>query len=651
MAKSRFKRVMRLYVINLVLAMIAAALVVFFVPKSDALQEIPLRDFFKNPEQSEFQISQHAVYISYLKPWNNRMNVFMQKLSKDRLPIGSPKQLTFVKDRDISYYSWKGDSTVLYLKDTGGDENFHVYAVDVESGKDRDLTPFTDTRAWIHEDLNDISETDVLISSNQRNSEIFDIYRTNVNTGVSSIVAKNPGNFDGWLSDHNGVVRIATECDGLLVRIHSRDSGDAEFKKILEFNYTNELDPLAFTSDNKFFYASSNLNRDKKSIVIIDPKDGREVSLLLENADVDINNINYSAYLKKITSASFVTWRNNYYFFDDAAKSRYDKIQNHVGGRQLYFSSSNHTEDLFTIVVKDDKTSATSYLYDEKNDRLTLLYDTSSYLPREKLADMRPVEYISRDGLKIHGYLTLPVNSSGQNLPLIVHPHGGPWGIRDQWLYKPQVQFLANRGYAVLQINYRGSGGYGKEFYKKSFRQWGLNMQNDITDGVNWLVDKGVADPKRIGIYGASYGGYATLAGVTFTPDLYACAVDYVGVSNLITFIDTIPPYWKPFKAQLFDKVGDPSKDREFLMAASPVFHADKIKAPLFVAQGAKDPRVNINESDQIVAALRMRGVEVEYMVKENEGHGFHNEENRFEFYEAMEKFLYKYLKSKTPAQ
>jgi dipeptidyl aminopeptidase/acylaminoacyl peptidase len=233
---------------------------------------------------------------------------------------------------------------------------------------------------------------------------------------------------------------------------------------------------------------------------------------------------------------------------------------------------------------------------------------------------------------------------TAKNLPVVVNPHGGPW-YRDQWGFNPEVQFLANRGYAVFQMNFRGSTGYGRKFWESSFKQWGKTMQDDITDGVNWLLSEGIADSTRIAIYGGSYGGYATLAGIAFTPDLYAAAVDYVGVSNLFTFMKTIPPYWKPMMDMMYEMVGDPVKDSLLMREASPVFHVDKIKTPLFVAQGANDPRVNKAESDQMVDALKKRGIEIEYMVKDNEGHGFHNEENQFDFYRSMEKFLATHLK------
>jgi dipeptidyl aminopeptidase/acylaminoacyl peptidase len=319
-------------------------------------------------------------------------------------------------------------------------------------------------------------------------------------------------------------------------------------------------------------------------------------------------------------------------------------LEAQLPGYEVGIQENDKAENLYIVRTYSDRSLGTYYLYDWPAKKLEKLAEVSPWLDEKEMAEMKPVYYKSRDGLTINGYLTLPKGSAPKNLPLVVNPHGGPW-VRDSWGFNPEVQFLANRGYAVLQMNYRGSTGYGRKFWEASFKQWGLKMQDEITDGVNYLVKEGIADPGRVAIYGGSYGGYATLAGAAFTPDLYACAVDYVGVSNLLTFMKSIPPYWRPMLDQMHEMVGDPAAEEEQMKAVSPAFHADKIKAPLFVAQGAKDPRVNINESDQIVENLRKRGVAVEYMVKENEGHGFHNEENRFDFYEAMGKFLAKWLK------
>jgi dipeptidyl aminopeptidase/acylaminoacyl peptidase len=605
---------------------------------------IPLRDFFKNPEQGRFQVSPDGKYLSLMKPWENRMNIFVQRLSEDRLPVGEQKQITFVKDRDLAGYFWKGNDTILYSKDFGGDENFHIFAVDVNTNTQKDLTPFEKVRATVIDDLEDISDTDVLFQMNKRNPEIFDAFRLNIKTGEMKMIAENPGKYEGWGTDQDGNIRVAVESDGLKTRIYTRKSEKDKFKKILEFDYKNTFDPLFFTFDNKDLYGSSNLGRDKSAIVKINPETGKEKEILFKHPEVDVESLSFSKKRKVITAASFTTWKNEFKFFDKISKARYEKIKSQIGDYEVLYTGHNKDEDLFTVVATSDKTRGRYYLYDEKNNRLTFLADVSPWLDPNKLATMKPIQYKSRDGLTIHGYLTLPNGTSGKNLPVIVNPHGGPWA-RDEWGFNPEIQFLANRGYAVLQMNYRGSTGYGKDFFIKSFKQWGKKMQDDITDGVQWLISQGIADPKRVGIYGGSYGGYATLAGITFTPDLYTCAVDYVGVSNLFTFMKTIPPYWKTELEKMYAMVGNPEKDVVLMREASPVFHTDKIKTPLFVAQGAKDPRVNINESNQIVDSLKKRGVTVKYMVKENEGHGFHNEENRFDFYEAMEEFFKDHLK------
>jgi dipeptidyl aminopeptidase/acylaminoacyl peptidase len=300
------------------------------------------------------------------------------------------------------------------------------------------------------------------------------------------------------------------------------------------------------------------------------------------------------------------------------------------------------------VIVRtfSDKSLGACYLYEPSSGRLEKLAELSPWLNEAEMADVQPIRFTSRDGLTIHGYLALPRGARPVNLPILVNPHGGPWA-RDVWGFDPETQFLANRGVGVLQINFRGSTGYGKAFWEAGFKQWGGKMQDDISDGVHWLVRQGIADPKRIAIYGASYGGYAALAGLAFTPDLYACGIDYVGVSNIFTLLETLPPYWELGRRMMYEMVGDPVKDRELLRQVSPVFHADRISAPLLVAQGANDPRVKKAESDQIVQALRQRGVAVEYIVKNNEGHGFHNEENRFDFYRRMESFLARHLGSR----
>ncbi len=598
---------------------------------------IPMRDFFKNPEIAYFQISPDGKSMAFIQPFENRMNIFVR-------PMGSSeaKRVTTITDRDISEYYWKGNNTILYLKDFGGNENFHVFAVNTDGTKESDLTPFDSARVTIVDDLED-NDTDIIIEMNKRNPQVFDAYRLNVVTGELKMIAENPGNITSWRTDHEGKIRIATTTDGVNTSILYRATEQDSFRTILSTNFKESFSPLFFTFDNKNIYAASNLGRDKVAIVKYDLASNKELEVIYENPDVDVESMSYSKKRKVLTEIDYTTWKPQRKILDKETGDIYAKIEKQLPGMIVLITSNNKSEDVFTIRNYNDRTMGSYYLYETKTGKLTKLADRNPWLNADDMAEMKPITYKSRDGLTINGYLTLPKGKDPKNLPVVVNPHGGPW-YRDSWTFNPEIQFLANRGYAVLQMNFRGSTGYGKKFWEASFKQWGKTMQNDISDGVKWLIDQGIADPKHIAIYGGSYGGYATLAGVTFTPDLYVCGVDYVGVSNLFTFMKSIPPYWKPYLDMFYEMVGDPQKDSTQLAETSPVFHADNIKVPMLVAQGANDPRVNINESNQIVDALKKKGIDVTYIVKNDEGHGFHNEENRFEFYDAMEKFLAKYL-------
>lgn len=620
----------------------AMALIMLAAPVAMAQSPkvIPMRDFFKNPEKAYFQISPDGNYISFTQPYESRMNVFVQKRGSDEI-----KRVTSVTDRDLSTYFWKGIDRILYMKDFGGDENFHLFSVDKNGVGERDLTPFEGTKVHLVDDLED-HDTDVLIGMNIRNKEIFDVYRLNTVTGETTMVAENPGNIMGWQTDHDGKIRIATTTDGVNTSILYRATEQDSFKTIMTTNFKESFSPLFFTFDNQNIYAASNLGRDKSVIVKYDIANNRELEVLYSDPDYDVEGLSYSRKRKVLTEINYTTWKPIRRYLDKETENTYAELEKKFPGYEVYLTFHNKNEDVYICRIYNDRTMGSYYLYEKNGKKLTKLADRNPWLKESDMAEMKPISYKTRDGLTIHGYLTVPKGMPPKNLPVVVNPHGGPW-YRDSWTFNPEVQFLANRGYAVFQMNFRGSVGYGKAFWEASFKQWGKTMQDDITDGVNWLIKEGIADPKRIAIYGGSYGGYATLAGVTFTPDLYACAVDYVGVSNLFTFLKTIPPYWKPMLDMMYEMVGDPQKDSALLAASSPVFHVDKIKVPLMVAQGAKDPRVNIDESNQIVNALKQRGVEVEYLVKENEGHGFANEENRFDFYEAMEKFLAKHMQVK----
>jgi dipeptidyl aminopeptidase/acylaminoacyl peptidase len=604
--------------------------------------KIPLRDFFKNPESRDYLLSPDGKTLSYLAPWESRMNIWIRPTAG-----GEAKRVTSEKDRDIRDYFWKGNDFLVYAQDTKGDENFHLFRVNLKTDEVKDLTPFPKVRANLIDDLEDISPTDILIQHNKRNAELFDAYRLNVATGEMKMAAQNPGHVDHWVDDHKGRILAATETDGVNATLLTRPDEKAAFKKVLTTNFREHLGVEFFTFDNKQLYAESNIGRDKQEIVTIDPATGKETGTIYRNPDVDVDGLAFSKKRKVLTYGHYTTWKEQRKYLDPQTEKIFATLEQKLPGYQVDIAGNDHDENQFIIVATSDRTPGSRYLFNVKNGELTKLADVAPWLKEGQLAPVKPIEYTSRDGLTIHGYLTLPLGREPKNLAVVVNPHGGPWD-RDVWRYDPEVQFLANRGYAVLQMNFRGSTGYGRKFWEASFKQWGKKMQDDITDGVQWLVEEGVADPKRVAIYGGSYGGYATLAGVTFTPDLYAAAVDYVGPSNMFTFMKTIPPYWKPYLDMFHEMVGNPEKDKELLASESPVLHSDQIKTPLFIAQGAQDPRVNKAESDQMVASLKKRGVDVEYMVKDNEGHGFHNEENRFDFYGAMEKFLDQHLHPST---
>ena len=609
--------------------------------------KIPIEDFFKNPEMSSFQISPDGKHYSYTAPWESRMNIFVKEVGSD-----SATRITAQTDRDISGYFWANDNRIVYLKDDNGDENFYLVAVDANG---ENLTPLTrqeGVRSQIIDDLEDDKDF-MIVGLNKRNPQIFDAYRLNINTGEMDMIAENPGNITSWMTDHDGKLRVASTSDGVNTSLLYRDTEAEEFKPVLTTNFKETMSPQFFTFDNKKLYAGSNIGRDKAAIVIFDPKTGKEEEVLFKSDEYDVDGLNYSKKDKKLIAASYTGVKQERHFFDEEYKEIFAKLEKQFPGMEIFMTSSNDAEDKFIIRTYGDKSLGEYYLFDRSTGEVTDIANPSPWIEEKNMASMNPISYQSRDGLTIHGYLTLPAGytmETAKNLPVVVNPHGGPWA-RDTWGFNPEVQFLANRGYAVLQMNFRGSVGYGRDFWEASFREWGLKMQDDITDGVNWIVDKGIGDKDRIAIYGASYGGYATLAGLAYTPELYACGVDYVGVSNLFSFMGTIPPYWEPYKKMMYEMVGNPEDpaDSTMLKAASPVFHADKIVQPLFIAQGAQDPRVNKDESDQMVAAMKERGVEVEYLVKDNEGHGFRNEENRFEFYGAMENFLSKHLKSEEP--
>ena len=605
---------------------------------------IPLEDFFRNSERTGYQLSPDARHISYLAPWHDRLNLFVRPIDR---PDAEAVRLTAETERSLAGYMWADNERLIFSKDTAGDENYQLYGVRLDGSDLRAYTAFEGVRSGIIDDLEEQPDF-ILICMNRRNPEVFDPYRLNLATGELTLLAENPGNYQGWMTDHDGKLRAAVAIvDGVNTQLLYRDTEEEPFRPVLTTNFKDVVSFMEFTPDNREVYAATNLGRDKTVLVRMNPATCEELEVLYEDDRYDVESISYSRKRKKLLSVYCTGHKEPVrHYFDEEERQLRKRIGEHFPGRRFGMADSDKAEEHYLVYVGGDRTRGAYWLYDATTDQATHMADLAPWLDEAEMNEMLPVDYTTRDGLHIEAYLTLPDGlnlDEAHNLPVVVNPHGGPWA-RDTWGFSSEVQFLANRGYAVFQMNYRGSTGYGRRFLEASYKQWGLRMQDDITDGVKWLIGQGIADPARIAIYGGSYGGYATLAGLCFTPELYACGIDYVGVSNLFTFMQTIPPYWRPMLEMMYEQVGNPETDREQLAATSPALHAENIRVPLLIAQGANDPRVNKAESDQMVEALRQRGITVEYMVKDNEGHGFHNQENRFDFYRAVEKFLQAHL-------
>jgi dipeptidyl aminopeptidase/acylaminoacyl peptidase len=607
---------------------------------------------FGDPQIASGQLSPDGSHISFLKPYKNVLNIWVKGIDE---AFAAARPVTADTTRPVRGYFWSRDGKyILYIQDKGGDENWHIYAVDprakLEAGQDvppaRDLTPYENVAATIYA-LPKGTPGIIFVGLNDRDERYHDAYRLDIATGGRTLVKQNDIGVSSWIFDLKGNLRLATK---------QTDDGGTEILRvdpdtmIVVYSCSKDetVDPIRFHKDGAHIYMASDKGADVnfQRLVLLDPATGKEevVESDPEN-QVDFGGAEFSQATDDLVATYYVGDRLRVYFRDKDWEKDYRRIQKQLPDGDIYLGSSTTDERLWIVGVTSDVDPGATYLYDRGNGKAEFLYRPRPDLPTKDLASMKPIVYKSRDGFDIHGYLTVPKGVKEKNLPVLCMVHGGPWA-RDEWGYDPYAQFFANRGYAVFQMNFRGSSGYGKAFLNAGNKQWGDAMQNDITDGVEYLVKKGIADPKQIAIFGGSYGGYATLAGLAFTPDLYAAGIDYVGPSNIVTLLNSIPPYWAVLKTMFNERVGDPSKpeDAERLKRQSPLFSADEIKAPLLVVQGANDPRVKRAEADQIVVALRDLGRNVEYLVAPDEGHGFAGVDNRMAFAVAAEKFLAKYL-------
>lgn len=614
-------------------------------------QKYKVEDYFARPKSSSFQLSPNGKYLSYMeKDDSNKRHVMIKDIA-----TGTVVRAIEEKDELIRGYGWINDNRLIYVMDKGGDENYHLFSVNLDGTNVVDLTPYDGVKASI---LNALKEQKdyIIVSMNKDNKQIFEPYKINVNTGesVKLFTNEDPANpIAGYDFDKDGNLRgYSKMLNGVNQQYFYKANGADSFDLLQTNKWDDTFSILSFNYASKNpdeAYVLTNLDSDKARIVLYDFKNRRIVKEIYANADYDASILGLSR--KHNYEIDYLGFEGEKVVVNPVSKSFkgiYDNLSKQFPNYQFSIAGKTDDEDRYLILAASDKLYGKYYSYTTTTGKADLLYDLMPQLEESDMAEMRPITFKSRDGLTIHGYITLPKAAlKGKKVPMIVNPHGGPQGIRDSWGFNPEAQLFASQGYATLQVNFRISGGYGKDFLRAGFKQIGRKAMDDVEDGVRYALAQGWIDPDNIGIYGGSHGGYATLMGLIKTPDLYKAGVDYVGVSNIFTFFESFPEYWKPYKEMVKEIWYDLDIPEEAIIAkeVSPVYQLDKIKAPLFVVQGANDPRVKIAESDQVVKALRAKGVDVPYMVKYDEGHGFHKEDNSIEFYKAMIGFFSEYLK------
>lgn len=600
---------------------------------------IPREVLFGNPVKTSVQISPDGKKLAYLAPVNNVLNVWVKSIEKnDATPI------TEDTERGIRHYFWAQDNFhILYLQDKGGNENWHLFKVNLTTKETKDFTPFENIQARII-DHNKHFPDDIIIGLNKDDPKLHDAYLLKISTGKLSLIAKNQGNITDWVTDANLKIKAALSSNNsggfdLLIREDETDNWKTAISWSLEDSASSG--PVSFSKDNKSLYILDSRNKDAACLIKME-LNSQKLQMIAQDKHYDVDSIMIHPDSRQIQAVSFTKERTEWKIIDKSIEKDFKRIAKlHKG--EFSILDRNNADDIWVIGFTQDCGPVPFYLYDRRNKKAKFLFYHKPDLNEYTLANMEPIKIKTSDGLTLHGYITYPPGKRKINLPAILNVHGGPW-VRDEWGYDPEAQWLANRGYVCVQINYRGSSGYGKKFLNAGNKEWGGKMHNDLVDTVNWLIKRKIANPKKIAIYGGSYGGYAALVGAAFTPDLFSCAIDLVGPSNLITFINSIPPYWSTALEMFHKRVGNPDTEKTFLESRSPLFKVENIKIPLLIAQGANDPRVKQNESEQIVQALKNKRIEYEYMLFSDEGHGFAKPQNRIKFYAAAEKFLAKHL-------
>jgi dipeptidyl aminopeptidase/acylaminoacyl peptidase len=609
---------------------------------------IPRTVLFGNPERTSPQLSPDGIRLAWIAPQNGVLNVWVAPLradpgQDDTVDWAAAQVVTDDQDRGIRMFTWAHDARhLLYIQDTGGDENWRLHDVNLETMHRRDLTPFKDVQVQLIAG-NKKFPTELLVGLNRDNPQLHDVYRLDLLSGELVLVEKNPG-FAGWEADEDLVIRgaYAPLPDGgmnLLVR----DQPGAEWRELMSFpaDDATTSNVVSFSEDGRSLLVITPLDANTDRLLRVDVATGA-IEVLAEDPEADVDGVVLHPDTREPQIVTVEKDREEFIVLDPAIEADLKAVRAlHPGDPSI--SGREHANSPWLVAFTNDAGPVAYYVYDPAAHAGRFLFDARPELNRYPLAAMEPFSFTSRDGLTIHGYATFPPGADRRDLPAIVNVHGGPQ-VRDEWGWDPEAQWMANRGYLCVQVNYRGSTGYGKDFVNAGDREWGARMHDDLIDAADYIVGQGWADRAKVAIYGGSYGGYAALVGAAFTPDVFCCAVDIVGPSNLKTLLETIPPYWAPMIAQLYKRVGNPETDADFLWSRSPLSRARDIRIPLLIAQGANDPRVKQAESEQIVAALDEAGIDHEYMLFPDEGHGFAKPENRLKFYAAAERFLARYL-------
>jgi dipeptidyl aminopeptidase/acylaminoacyl peptidase len=598
---------------------------------------IPRDILFGNPQKTSPRISRDGKYLAYLAPDDKDvLQVWVRTLGEE-----DDRKLTNDPKRGIRAFFWTyHPDQLIYLQDSDGDENFHLYSVDIQSNIVRDLTPFQGVKAQVI-DLDPDFPDEILVGLNLNNSQKFDAYRINLKNGAVEFETENPGNIIDWTANAQFQIlsALAATEDGGYDLLY-RENLDRDWEILRHWGPEDQGSVVSFSKDGQTLYLLASHDVNAQRLIALNLA-SRQETILAEDEQYDVSGIISHPTERHIQAVSIYKDKEDWQVLDENIAEDFQFLTQFRPG-EFSLTSRDLADENWIVAYLTDDGPVYYYHYHRPTKSTTFLFSNRPELENLPLVSMEPISYQSRDGLTIHGYLSLPKAGEAPYATVLL-VHGGPWA-RDTWGYSSLVQWLANRGYAVLQVNFRGSTGYGKTFLNAGNRQWAATMHDDLIDGVKWAIEQGIADRNKIAIMGGSYGGYATLVGLTFTPDVFTCGVDIVGPSNIITLMQSIPPYWKPLMAMFHHRVGNLETEEEFLKSRSPLFFVDKIEKPLLIGQGANDPRVKQAESEQIVEAMCQAGKPVEYALYTDEGHGFARPENRLHFYAIAEEFLAKYL-------